>query len=164
MQKAKMALITGSVFGLFIFIVIFLLVADVRIALLIGLISGAGFALFLYGFVRSPRIVAQTTLTPEQQTGELIMEAPANHVYKGEGTGGRLYLFADRLHYKSHKENINNHETCIPLKEIREAKPHNYAGIISTGMWIIRKDNTIEKFIVGNRKEWIKQINHLLNK
>lgn len=163
MHKAKMSLITGSAFGLFVFLIIFLL-ADAKIALRIGLMSAAVFGIFLYRFTSSPQIVAQTALTPEQQTGELILEAPANHVYKGEGTGGRLYLFSDRIHYKSHKENIKNHETCIPLKEIREAKPHNYAGIISTGMWIILKDNTIEKFIVGNRKEWIKQINNLLNK
>lgn len=161
MHKAKMSILSGLAFGLFVFLFVFLLV-DVKIALRIGLTAGAGFAVFMYGFSSSPAIAAQTALTPEQDTGDLLFEMPANHVYKGEGTGGRLYLFADRLYYKSHQKNINNHETTIPLRDIREVKPHNYAGIISTGMWVTLRDGTKEKFIVGNRKEWLARINSLI--
>ncbi|EPY2283681.1 GRAM domain-containing protein [Clostridium sporogenes] len=89
----------------------------------------------------------------------VIMDGGANHFKGAESVGGWLYLTSEELIFKSHAFNVQKHETVIPLNQIVEAKAVSTLGFIPNGLHIIINSGTIEKFVVTNRKTWVKKIN-----
>lgn len=127
-----------------------------------SVIAGVTFALLLKQFVSS-KTVQQQTNVEVSENDNLIRTAPANHLYKGDSAGGKLYLFKDRLHFKSHQMNMNNHEMVIDIQDIRNASLFNFLFIIPTGLKVTTRNGKKEKFVVENRKQWMEDINRLTN-
>jgi len=89
---------------------------------------------------------------------DLVKEGGANHFRNIEAVGGWIYLTDQRLLFKSHSINVQRHELSIPLQKISEAKPCMTFGIIPNGLEIKTIDGNKEKFVVEDRKNWVKKI------
>jgi len=89
---------------------------------------------------------------------DLVKEGGANHFKNIEAVGGWIYLTDQRLLFRSHAINVQRHELSIPLQKMREAKPCMTFGIIPNGLEIKTIDGNTEKFVVEDRKNWVKKI------
>jgi hypothetical protein len=95
----------------------------------------------------------------------IIHSGKANHFKNIEAVGGNLYLFADKLRFKSHSINIQNHELIINLNQIKEVSFFNSLGLVPNGLAIKTIDGKTEKFVVNGRKVWKNEIDKcLINK
>lgn len=92
---------------------------------------------------------------------KILKEGAANHFKGVESVGGWLYLTTEELIFKSHNFNVQNHKTVILLSQITDIKASLTLGIVPNGLTITAKDS-VEKFVVNNRKEWIKKINEAI--
>jgi hypothetical protein len=125
-------------------------------------LAGGAVAGFLFGwmmglFANSKLLTKGTkinTLTDER----ILFETGANHFKGAEGVGGRLYLTNQRLVFKSHKFNIQNHELSIRLSDIRQIEKYKIWGLINKGLSVTTLDNKTEKFVVQQMDEWINQL------
>lgn len=88
----------------------------------------------------------------------ILFEAPANHFKGIEAVGRKLCLTNKRLVFQSHKFNFKNHQLSMPLSNIAEVNRYKTLGITNTGLSITTADNVIEKFVVQQPAEWIKQL------
>ena len=129
-------------------------------ALIFAPISGVLFGFVLYLFSKSKRIQNQTQITIDADQ-KVIKTGAANHFKNAEAVGGRLYLLNDRLTFKSHKLNLQNHELEIPLTQITQVSTFNSLGIIPNGIVIKTIDNHHFKFVVTGRKEWLNLLSNL---
>lgn len=93
----------------------------------------------------------------------LIYSGAANHFLNGESVGGGLYLTNDKLLFKSHKLNFQNHELLLDINKIAEVCFCNTLGIIPNGLEIRTTNGDIEKFVVYRRATWKQQIDRLRN-
>jgi hypothetical protein len=156
MSNLKNSIFSGLAFGLFMGI--FFAISDgIYYAIFIGPLSGLFFGLAIYFFITSKTIKQQTEIT--NLDGQAIVYAgSANHFKNGEAVGGKLYLLPNRLQFKSHSFNIQNHELTIALEEIKEVKFYYTMGLIPNGLEIVNKIGNCEKFVVNNRKIWKEKI------
>ncbi len=162
----KNALLTGLPFGVFmgaIFVLHFslrpffgfrydLLVFGVGIGTVCGVLFGVLMAAF--------SSYQGKKLTSENPCGlgeELIKQGGANHFLRGEGVGGYLYLTNERLLFKSHKFNIQNHEVSILIADIDSARPYLVAGFVPSGLEVVTGDRR-ERFVVAGRHDWAEEI------
>lgn len=125
-----------------------------------GIVLGIFFGAVMASFARfqSKKFQTERPLF----TGEnLIKEGPANHFLKFEGVGGWLYLTDKNLLFKSHPVNIQNHELLIPLSEIAETGKGRAFGIFPNRLQIKLKNEKVEKFVVDDVREWVKNIQEL---
>ena len=90
----------------------------------------------MYLFVNSRKVKQQTALTEEDQDG-VIYSGAANHFKNAEAVGGKLYLLTDRLEFKSHGFNIQNHAFNIYLTEIKELVFYKTLGMVPNGLQIV---------------------------
>jgi len=95
---------------------------------------------------------------PLEGEGNAILCGGANHFKNWEAVGGKMVLFHDLLVFKSHKFNIQNHQLHLPLNEISNIEPYAVWGLVPTGLKISLANGQTEKFVVGNRDEWIAAI------
>jgi energy-coupling factor transporter transmembrane protein EcfT len=93
--------------------------------------------------------------------GEVFYKGLANHFVGIEGVGGHLFITKDKIMFKSHSFNVQNHSIEIPLTDILEIKTYNNLGIIPNGLTIVQKDKT-DKFVVNDRKKIIEILNTLI--
>ena len=91
----------------------------------------------------------------------IIHSGKANHFKNIESVGGNLYLFSDKIQFKSHSINIQTHELIIDLKQIREVSFYNSLGLVPNGLLIETIDGKTEKFVVNDRKVWKEKIDKL---
>lgn len=94
----------------------------------------------------------------------LIRVGGANHFKGIEAVGGQLFLFDDRLEFKSHSFNIQNHTLMIMLPQIAEVSFYNTLGIIPNGLKVTKTDGTVEKFVVQKRRLWKELIEQTASK
>ncbi|MFZ6014414.1 MAG: GRAM domain-containing protein [Bacteroidota bacterium] len=81
----------------------------------------------------------------------------ASHYKGSEAVGGRLVLTNKRLIFQSHKFNIQNHRTEMPITEIRAVEQKHG----NDKMLQIRLSNSeTHKFIVDSAPEWVNLIPH----
>jgi len=129
----------------------------VMISVLQGIFYGFFMALFVTIFSNSALV--KKSATPPFELGEqIIHEGPANHFKGWEGVGGRLYLTNQRLIFKSHAFNFQNHTFSLPLHQIQDARPALTIGLISNGLQIATKDGRMENFVVEDRDNWVSKI------
>lgn len=118
-----------------------------------GIVSGVVFGLLMYLFASSKVVERQTQIeVPDDDS--IILSGPANHFLKWEGAGGKLYLLKDKLWFKSHRFNLQNHEWQLPIDQVKEVDFYNVLGFAPTGLAITTYDGKNEKFVVNNRKDW----------
>ena len=112
-------------------------------------------------FVNSKAIKRQTQI--ETKVDESIIHSgEANHFKNSEGVGGKLYLLTDKLQFKSHSFNLQNHELTIQIDQIKEITYSNTLGIVPNGLAISLKDGRQEKFVVNGRQLWKTEIEKLI--
>lgn len=96
------------------------------------------------------------------QEGEVCYKGLANHFVDMEGVGGHLFITKDKIIFKSHEFNVQNHSIEIPLQNIIEVKPYNNLGIIPNGLMIIQNGKE-DKFVVNNRTKIIEILKVLIS-
>lgn len=155
----KTFLRTGFVFGLFVGF--FYAYNDgLKMGVVYGIISGGLFGVIMASFAQSQSKKFQTE-RPLFSDEILIKEGPANHFLNGEGIGGWIYLTDKKLLFKSHSVNIQNHELSIPLSQVVEMEKGRTFGIIPNQLRINLGNEKVEKFVVENVNDWIKNIQEL---
>jgi hypothetical protein len=156
MIEIRNSILAGLAFGL-LFGIFLAVKFTTDYALIAGPISGLAFGLALYFFVTSKIVKRQTTI--QTVNGETIIHSGgANHFVGAEAVGGKLYLLSDKLQFKSHGINIQNHEQEIDLNQIKEIGFYNTLGLIPNGMSVTTMDGETEKFVVNGRRIWKKRI------
>ena len=151
MTEIKNSFLAGLAFGL-ILTLMYSFRVDFEYALIIGSLSGLVFGLAIYFFVTSRIVKKQTSINSEEK--ELIFSGGANHYLNGEAVGGKLYLLSDRLEFKSHKFNLQNHQLQIDICDIAEIKFYNSLWFIPNGLEILKTDGKKEYFVVSKRDKW----------
>jgi len=88
---------------------------------------------------------------------KIIRNGRANHLRASGGIGGKLFLTNQRLFFKPHLFNHDRSEETITLENIKSiVAPHSDS--ISKKLAITLNNELIEFFVVGKRREWIKEI------
>ena len=87
----------------------------------------------------------------------IIKKKSANHLVGNQFVGGKLYLTNQRIVFKSHRLNVNNHQIYFELTEIQGAVKSK----LFNGMIIILKNGEEKPFVVWGRKKLINEINNL---
>jgi hypothetical protein len=91
----------------------------------------------------------------------LIYSGQANHFLNIESVGGYLFLYSDRLYFKSHSVNIQTHELSVGLNEIRSVGVYNTLGLVPNGLAVYLQNGKTEKFVVYKRSVWQKAFGSL---
>lgn len=128
-----------------------------KMALISAPIAGSVFGLTMYLFARSKWIKQQTEVKVSDDNA-ILMSGAANHFFNREAVGGKLYLFGDKLLFKSHSLNIQNHELEISIGDIVGVDFYNTLGLVPNGLVVSKRDGTQEKFVVNNRSTWKHEI------
>lgn len=148
-----MALIYGLNFGLFLSV----LTRSLAVGLPIGLAVGCLFAAFMSEFVSSQtRKFAASQ--PDFGAEAVVHSGPANHFKGLESVGGHLWLTNGRLHFRSHKVNLQNHEWSAPLSDIVSAPATKTLGIIPNGLSVRLASGEEHRFVVNNNTRWAAEI------
>jgi hypothetical protein len=159
MTKIKNSILAGIVFGL-LFGTFQGFTHGINAAIITGPISGLLFGIFIHLFVNSKAVKRQTQI--ETKDGESVIHSGgANHLKNSEGVGGKLYLLTDKLQFKSHSFNLQNHELAISIDQIKDITFYNNLGIVPNGLAISLKDGRQEKFVVSGRQLWKTKIEKL---
>jgi hypothetical protein len=125
--------------------------------LIAGLISGLLFG-WLTGIFARSKFVKNTTGIVTKPGEVVVFQTAANHFKGIEAVGGKLYLTNQRLVFKSHRLNIQNHELSIDLTDIISITRHKTAGLIKNGLSITTSQNLTEKFVVEQIDEWVERL------
>ena len=161
MTEKRNSIIAGLAFGI-LFGLFLAFRFEIKFALIAGPISGLVFGFVIYFFVTSKTVKKQTQI--ENIDGEpIIHSGGANHFKNVEAVGGKLYLFKNRLQFKSHNFNVQNHGESIDLNQIQEVNFYNTLGIIPNGLAIKKNDGQTEKFVVNGRRIWKEEIEKLIS-
>jgi hypothetical protein len=130
---------------------------------LIGMISSMIGGIFVgFGFAFSMKYYAKwlyKKIIIEMQNGEeLIKEGGANHFKGIEGVGGKLVLTDKRLVFKSHKINIQNHETDFDIRQIEKVQATRTLGMLNNGLILGLINSDEHRFVVDDPLDWVKEI------
>ncbi len=158
MTQIRNSILSGIAFG-FLFGLFLAIKFNLNDALIAGPISGIVFGFAAYRFVSSKIVKRQTQIELNGKT--IIRSGGANHFLNGEAVGGKLYLLDDRIVFKSHNFNLQNHGKEILLDNIASIEFYNTLGIMPTGLEILTKESQSEKFVLSNRKLWKTEINKI---
>lgn len=93
------------------------------------------------------------------EPGEVLLkDGGANHFRGLEGVGGRLALTDRRLVFKSHKLNIQNHQSVFPLFDIVEVGARKTFGLLENRLSVRLVNDESHEFVVDGAREWIAAI------
>ena len=155
-NELKKSIVSGLLFGSLMGI-FFWFAYGPEFAKTSGPLAGIIFGSFMYFFTTS-KIVKKQTAVNASKGQKLIYSDWANHKKKIEAAGGKLYLFSDKIHFKSHKFNFQNLELELPITQIQTVSFFNSLGFIPNGIQITLSNGTPNRFIVDNRNKWKEKI------
>jgi hypothetical protein len=127
------------------------------IALPAGLIAGVLFASSMSSFANGQTQKFQAE-SPDFGCETTLHAGPANHFKGLESVGGHLWLTSGRLHFRSHKMNLQNHEWSAPLADITSAHAIKTLGLIRNGLSIRLTSGEEHRFVVGGHERWVQDI------
>jgi hypothetical protein len=151
--------IAGGLFMTLVMMVVFWMI-KLDYFFVTALSSGVLFSISAYLFSNNKIIDEQTKLVDVDQS-EIILSGLANHFINGEAAGGKLYLTKEKLIFKSHRLNLQNHELTIELKSVKKVERCRTLGLVPNGLKIFTEDET-ERFVVGLKADWKSKIEKLL--
>lgn len=160
-DNIKKILFVGIPFGITVGIVYGIITNSAHIGIISGVFLGVSFGFIIWLFILIQGREFKKNCFVISEGKEIIMEGEANHFRGKESVGGRLYLYDDKVVFKSHKFNFQNHQTIIAMNKINEVRTSSTLGFIPNGLQIIT-DSYVEKFVVNKRKDWIQRINAVL--
>jgi hypothetical protein len=152
-SRIKSAVISAIIFGV-VMGAFYAFQDGAKAGLMGGAIAGPLFGISMYFFMNSAAVKRQTEIKEDG----ILRSGAANHFINKEAAGGKLYLLNDKLHFKSHSFNIQNHELDIAIKDIAEVGFYNTLGLLPNGLVISTQDGRHEKFVVNDRKGWKQEI------
>ncbi|WP_395744651.1 hypothetical protein [Prosthecobacter sp.] len=123
----------------------------------VGLIAGALFASVITRFVSRQTQKFQAA-SPDFGTETALHSGPANHFKGLESVGGHLWLTDGRLHFRSHKMNLQNHEWTAPLADIASVRATRTLGLIRNGLLIRLSSGAEHRFVVNDNERWAQAI------
>jgi len=135
---------------------------DIASGLLGGIVTGA-ICSWLVELFNNSQLAKSATKIITAPDEIIFYETPANHFKGVEAVGGKLYLTNKRLFFKSHKFNIQNHSLSISLNEILFVNQYKALGFVNNGLSVGVKGGVIEKFVVNEIEEWMKQLSEKTN-
>jgi hypothetical protein len=127
-----------------------------------GICSGIFFGVFMYLLYNSQWFKRKIDVQTDNQ-GPVIYDGGANHFLNGEAVGGKLFLMNDKLRFKSHRFNIQNHELVMNMAHVKQVSFYNLAGIIANGLEITLDNGKTEKFVVNKRDVWKDMIEKVIS-
>ena len=136
-DNLRASLISGALSAV-IMSLFFSLWAGLRIGIIAGAAAGLAFGLAVGVFLAIQERKAKAARSEITQGKSVIMDGGANHLKGAEGVGGWLYLTPDEVIFKSHKFNIQVHQTTMPLDDIEEVRAVRTVGLIPNGLQIGR--------------------------
>lgn len=160
-DELKNSIFVGIVFGLIFGVIICAYLDSFGLFTFAAPISGIGFGLLMYLFATSKNIQTQMQIQ-DSEMSSVIFSTGANHFKGLEAVGGKLYLLPDRLHFKSHNFNAQNHELVIPLSDIQNIDFFNPFIIVPKGLSVELKNGTVEKFVVNRRSVLKSKIQNII--
>jgi len=122
-----------------------------------GLVAGVFFAAFISRFA-SKQAKNFAVDRPDFGAETLIHEGPANHFKGVEGVGGFLWLTTGRLHFRSHKMNIQKHDWIALLADVSTAQSTKTLGIIANGLLVRLSSGEEHRFVVNQNETWASSI------
>jgi GRAM domain len=122
---------------------------------IIGLIVGLVFSFIITLLTNR---LYKKTIVEMSEDEKIIKEDGANYFKGKEGVGGKLVLINNRLIFKSHKLNIQNHQDNFELQKIEKVEVTKTLGIFKNGLTIELRNKEMHKFVVDEPDEWINQI------
>ena len=149
-----LGILLGTGIGVYNGIIRNSLIDGIMLGSFIGILSGLASSVFLF-FVNRNTKEGIKRITGNEN---IILDGLANHFKGREGVGGHLYLTKREIIFKSHNSNIQVHQTVIPLNQIIKVKTALTRVLVPNGLHIITQ-NGVEKFVVNNRKHWVRKIN-----
>jgi hypothetical protein len=134
----------------------------IGVSVITGAASGLLFVWLLGVFLKLKpvREAAQVVLEEEER---ILYQSPANHFVGMEAVGGMLTLTNQRLLFKSHRFNIQNHLRSINLSAIKVVDTYKNLGMINNGLIVTTDTNHTEKFVVSELSEWVTKLNDTLS-
>jgi hypothetical protein len=126
-----------------------------------GIGSGILFGVFMYLLYNS-RWFKRKIDVKADNLEPVIYDGGANHFLNGEAVGGKLFLMNDKLRFKSHRFNIQNHELVMDMAHVKQVDFYNLAGVIRNGLEITLDNGKTEKFVVNKRTVWKDEIEKVL--
>lgn len=147
------ALIVSSIGFTFLFGIIISFINGINYAFVAAPIAGLLWGILIYFFFNSKKVKQHTQITGVEES-DIIYAGGANHFKNAEAVGGKLYLLKDKLEFRSHGFNIQNHSFNIDLNEMEEIIFFNTLGLIPNGLKLKLKAGDEEKFVVNNRNTW----------
>ncbi len=159
----KIAFKSGAIFGTLLAVAMIavnsVIAGQLSLKIVVSAIIGAVVGGLVYGVVTFYSLKRGGKIQIELQEDEKILkEGAANHKVKFEAVGGKLFLTNERLVFKSHKMNIQNHLFALPLSEIKDQGKFKTLGIVLNGLNITTVKNVTERFVVYKPNEWITEL------
>lgn len=131
------------------------------IGLILGILSGALFTLFLTifaNFMEKSASLGIAKIGGWSVDEKIIYSGVANMVKKIEAMGGKLYLTNKRLRFCAHRINADIGDYSFSLTSISSVERAYMFGIIPNAITIQLSDGRRAKFVVYNRENWIRNI------
>lgn len=127
-----------------------------------GLIGGAVSGLlfgWLFGLLTKSKLFTVKSDLLLNDEEHIIYETPASHYRGVEAVGGKLLLTNERLIFKSHRINIQNHQLSIDLTSLSEINRFKTLALVNNGVSITTNSGRTEKFVVSNADEMLNRLN-----
>jgi hypothetical protein len=132
--------------------------------ILTGIIGGLVFGIV---FAITMKYLASNlfkSISIELTEGEkLIKEGGANHIKGKEGVGGKLVLTDQRLIFKSHNLNIQNHQQVFYFNDIQSLEEAKSLFVLKNRLVLELLNKDLHKFIVDDPEVWVKEIELMRN-
>ena len=154
----KSALISGLIFAALMSVFYSYEKSSITAGIIEGVISGVLYALIMY-FIYNSSWFKRKTVIKNDNDEPVVYDGNANHFLNGEAVGGKLFLMHDKLRFRSHRFNFQNHELLMDLRDIKQISFYNIARVISNGIQIEMNNGKTEKFVVNKRGKWVEEIN-----
>lgn len=152
-SSLKTTLSTGVPFGVVMGLFLSLRYGP-SVGLLAGLFAGLMFGAAMSGFVELQ--ARRMKIRGDALDGEpILFQGPANHWRGPEARGGWLVLTTRRLVFRSHGKNVQNQGLAIQLGEVMSVEPSRSLGIVPNGLRVRLYGDTVERFVVQGRGEWL---------
>lgn len=167
LRKYKIAIGFGMPMSIFFLLQGFYLLDEYSLnsvtRVLLSSIAAGALSGFIYNFImnlfKHSKFVKKSTTISLIENELIILEKDANHFKGLEAVGGRIYLTNDRIVFKSHSLNIQNHEVSFLWTEINSTTRYTTLGLVNNGLELHLKNNTIEKFVVEDTEAMFQEIN-----
>lgn len=132
---------------------------ELKIVLFITLISalstGIIFSTIIYIALR---ISEQKPKNLSISENDIIVFGRANHQSNLVYRGGHLIITKNELIFTPNNLNIHKDILRLPLDQIKQLIEKNFYLIIPTGLYIEMNNGEIERFVINDRKTWMKEI------